>query len=116
DRRKRAAVAVERRGQDVGVAGLRIDDRDLLVPREVEAARTRRARDQRTVGRPGRTEEHRLAAREPFGLAARGVDRVEVVVELDVPALVTRRDEEQAVTARRPADAVVLEVAVRHLP
>jgi hypothetical protein len=52
---------------------------------------------------------------QALGLAARGVDGVDVDAQLDVPALVPRRREGEAVTTRRPGDVVVLEVAVRHL-
>ena len=114
--RVRAALAVERRGQDPPVAaGL-----PRRRPRSACGAgsRTRRApvaREQLPVRRVARRVVAAVAGREPLRLAPGGRDDVDVAEQLDVPVVAAGGAERDALSVRGPGGLAVLVVAVGDL-
>ena len=115
DLRVGIAGAVERGGQDAEVLARRVHHPDLRVAREVEAARIPLDGELLPVRRVARRVVVGVVRRQPLRLAALGRHDVDVALELDVPVLVPRRRERDALAVGRPRRARVLEVAVGDL-
>ena len=103
------------RGQDPEVLARRVHHPDLGVAREVEAAGAPLDGELLPVGRVARRVVVRVVRRQPRRLAAVGGNDVDVALELDVPVLVPRRGERDALAVGRPGGVRVLEVAVGDL-
>ena len=102
DLRVGVARAVERGGQDPPVlAGLGVQDCDLTVSREVEAAGAPFDGEVPAVRGVARRVVLAVAGREPLRLPALGRDDVDVAEQFDVPVLAARGGEGDAL--RRPA-------------
>ena len=92
-----------------------VDDPDLRVAREVEAAGRPLDGELLAVRGVARRVVLGVVRRQPLRLAAVGRNDVDVALELDVPVLVPRRGERDPLAVRRPGGMPVLEVAVREL-
>ena len=110
----RAAVAVERRGEQRELAALRVDHGDLGVPGVVPHAG--QALDgEAAVREPGDAAHGPAALGETPRLRAGGVHQVHVVDHLEVPVGMTGGDEGDGPPVRRPGRRVVLVVAAGEL-
>ena len=115
DLRVGIAGAVERGGQDAEVLARRVHHPDLGVAREVEAAGAPLHGELLPVGRVARRVVLGVVRRQPGRLASLGGHDVDVALELDVPVLVARRRERDALAVGCPRRMRVLEVAVGDL-
>ena len=115
DVRVRVAGAVERGRQDAEVVARGVEHADLRVAREVETARIPLDRELLPVRGVARCVVVGVVRGQPLRLAALGRHDVDVALELDVPALLARGGERDALPIRRPSGLRVLEVAVGEL-
>ncbi len=116
DLRERVHLAVERRRQQPVAGAVGVHHADLAVVREGAVLDLVAIRDARAVRRERRHRAGPVVAGELSRLAAARVDDVQMVDQVEVPAVAAQRAEDDLPAVGRPRRLAVLAVAVGELP